>query len=93
MNKILIGYDLNKRTRPEQYENLIKKIQTNFPTYWHCLDSTWIVVTSLTPVQVVNLLSPTLDANDELLAVDITGKAAAWIGFDNDCSSWLKNNL
>ncbi len=93
MNKILIGYDLNKRTRPEQYEDLIKKIQTNFPTYWHCLDSTWIVVTSSTPVQVRDLLSSALDANDELLVIDVTGKAAAWKGFNADCSSWLKNNL
>ena len=93
MNKILIGYDLNKRTQPEQYDNLIKKIKANFPTYWHCLDSTWIVVTSLTPVQVCNLLSQALDANDELLVVDITGKLAAWRGFDTNCSSWLKDNL
>lgn len=91
MSNILIGYDLNKAG--QNYNALITDIQTSFPTYWHCLDSTWIVVTDLTPTQVRDHLKGHLDANDELLVIDITGKGAAWTGFAGDCSSWLKNNL
>lgn len=93
MNKILFGYDLNKQAKSSEYEDLIKKIKETFPNYWHCLDSTWIVVTELSPTQVRDLLSPFLDSNDEMFVADITGKAAAWRGFTGNCSTWLKDNL
>lgn len=91
MSKILIGYDLNKTGK--DYTSLIDGIKKAFPTYWHCLDSTWIVVTDSTPPQVRDYLRQFLDANDELFVVDITGKPAAWVGFDKQCSDWLTNNL
>jgi type IV secretory pathway VirJ component len=37
-------------------------------------------------------LKPKIDENDKLLVVRLSGEGA-WAGFDNDCSSWLKNNL
>jgi hypothetical protein len=37
-------------------------------------------------------LTPYIDSNDELLVVKLT-REAAWQGFDNNCSTWLKNNL
>lgn len=88
--KILIGYDLNKAGK--NYDGLIDAIKKNFPTYWHCLDSTWIVETTLSPVQVRDSLKSFLDSDDELLVVEL-GKSAAWTGFDTQCSDWLKNNL
>jgi hypothetical protein len=91
MSNILVGYDLNKAGK--DYTSLIDAIKKAFPTYWHCLDSTWIVVTDWTPAQVRDYLGKFMDANDELFVVDITGKSAAWAGFDKDCSSWLSNNL
>lgn len=91
MANILIGYDLNKEGK--DYTNLINAIKGLAPDWWHCLDSTWIIKTQLIPVQVRDVLSQHIDGNDELLVVDITGDAAAWIGFDSNCSNWLKNNL
>lgn len=91
MSKILIGYDLNKAGK--DYTSLIDAIKKAFPTYWHCLDSTWIVETESTPVQVRDWLGRFIDANDELFVVDITGKAAAWRGFTGSCGDWLTNNL
>jgi len=87
---VLIGYDLN---RPGQdYSDLSAKIKS-FGAWWHCLDSTWIVKTELAPVQVRDALLPLLDANDEVFVVDITGQAAAWVGFKDNCQTWLKDNL
>lgn len=91
MNAILIGYDLNKSG--QNYDGLIQSIKSAFPNYWHCLDSTWIVKTAFSSVQVRDWLMGQVDANDELLVVNITGKDAAWVGFSEDCSAWLKNNL
>lgn len=86
---ILIGYDLN---RPHQdYPELISAIKA-VGTWWHCLDSTWIVKTDLTCVQVRDRLKVHIDSNDELLVAKLTGEAA-WTGFDKQCSDWLKNNL
>jgi hypothetical protein len=91
MANILFGYDLNAPGK--DYTALIAAIKGAFPNYWHCLDSTWIVETTWTPVQVRDWLNARVDKNDELFVVDITGKATAWAGFNDACSSWLTKNL
>lgn len=91
MANILIGYDLRKSG--QDYAGLIDAIKALGSDWWHCLDSTWIVKTNKTTVSVRDTLSPHIDNNDRLLVVDITGDAAAWTGFDTECSDWLKKNL
>lgn len=92
MASILIGYDLNRKG--QDYTTLIDKIKALANgSWWHCLDSTWIIKCNLTAVQVRDALLPVVDVNDELLVMDVTADAAAWYGFDENCSSWLKNNL
>ncbi|SEL63912.1 hypothetical protein SAMN04488505_102737 [Chitinophaga rupis] len=89
MKTYLIGYDLNK---PHQdYPELINKIK-QFKTWWHYLDSTWIVKSDLTAAQIREYLKPHIDSNDELLVVSLTGEGA-WYGFNDKGSKWLKNNL
>ena len=90
MNSILIGYDLNKSG--QDYTELISEIK-KLGNWWHCLDSTWIVKTNSTHIAVRDHLMKHIDSNDELLVIDITDKGAAWIGFDKQCSDWLKTNL
>lgn len=43
-------------------------IPKGFRPHWHHLDSTWIVRTEKTPVQVRDI-----DSDDELLVVELTG--------------------
>lgn len=91
MATYLIGYDLK---RPGQnYAGLEKKIEA-IGNWWHCLDSTWIVKTNLTAVQIRDTLAGknSVDWNDRLLVVALT-EEAAWQGFNDKCSSWLSNNL
>ena len=45
---LLISYDLNKPG--QNYDKLYAKIK-ELRTWWHYLDSTWIVVSALTPSQ------------------------------------------
>lgn len=91
MSNILVGYDLNQPL--QNYEGLIKQLKEGYQNWWHNLDSTWIVRTSKSPSEVRDDLTPYLDTNDEIFVVDITGKAAAWAGFNDKGSGWLKDNL
>lgn len=89
MNTYLIGYDLDKPG--QDYKDLIDKIKS-FGTWWHCLDSTWLIKSSLSAKAIRDDLATIIDNNDKLLVARLSGEAA-WIGFTGDCSDWLKNNL
>ena len=91
MNTLLIGYDLNKTG--QDYEDVIDAIKGLGGTWWHHLDSTWIVKTTETASSARDQLVQHLDGNDEILVVNITGDAAAWDGFNAAGSKWLKDNL
>jgi len=89
MNTLLISYDLN--TPGQDYAQLHEKIKS-LGAWCHSLESTWIVTTSYTPVQVRDSLVSTIDRNDELLVMDLSG-IAAWHGLSIEVSNWLKTNL
>jgi hypothetical protein len=90
MSTLLVGYDLNKPG--QQYAPLIEKLK-GLGGWWHCLDSTWLISTTLTPVQLRDQLKPLIDVSDELLVIDVSGDQAAWRGFETKCSDWLVQNL
>lgn len=91
MRTYLIGYDLNKPRQHNDYKDLIAKIKV-LGTWWHCLDSTWIIKSNSSAEAIRNQLKPFIDSTDELLVVGLTGEGA-WTGFDQQCSSWLRDNL
>jgi hypothetical protein len=90
----VIGYDLHP-TKGETYGELIEAIKQIGSTWWHCLDSTWIVITDLSAVQVRDQLWQHMKADDQLLVMTFTkGTVAAWNGFaKGNCAEWLTNNL
>lgn len=90
MNTILIGYDLNKAGR--DYEKLVENIKS-LGAWWHHLDSTWLVRTSRTVVEVRDALMPHIDTNDELLVIDVTGRDRAWTGFSASGGTWLREKF
>lgn len=85
----LIGYDLNKSG--QDYTTLIEAIK-KLGTWWHCLNSTFIVKSSSSAALIRDHLKQFTDSNDELLVVCLTGEGV-WTGFSKECSDWLKNNL
>lgn len=89
MKAYLIGYDLNKSG--QDYTSLIEEIK-KYETWWHHLDSTWIVITESSATNIRDHLKSFIDQNDELLVVKLSGEAA-WIGFNDKGSKWLKDNL
>jgi hypothetical protein len=87
---VLVIYDLN---RPEKdYKTLLAALE-KYGNYFHCLDSTWILRTTLSATDVMAQLRVLIDANDELLVLDVTGDPATWIGFNKQCWDWLANNM
>ena len=89
MKSYLITYDLN---RPGQnYDSLYEAIK-KLGTWWHCLDSNWIIKSNMSAVGIRDTLTPCIDQNDSLLVVFLSGEAA-WRGFSDECTSWLKDNL
>ncbi len=91
MKTLLVGYDLNKSG--QDYEDIWAYLNAQ-SSWWHHLDSTWLIRTELTAVQLRDAIAEIgLDANDELLVIDVSGDAAAWKGFHPRGSKWLKDNL
>lgn len=88
MITLCICYDLN--SPGQDYKDLIDKIKS-LGMWWHYLDSTWMVNTSRTPVEVRNLLMPFLDSNDELLVFKV-GSLWTGYGFDQKAYEWLQMN-
>ena len=89
MKSYLITYDLRKPG--QNYDELYKAIKA-IGSWWHCLESNWIVKSNLSAVQIRDKVSPHIDKNDKLLVAHLSGECA-WMGFDTDCSKWLKDNL
>ena len=90
MNTFLIGYDLK---RPGQnYTSLVAALKA-YGTWWHNLDSTWILKTNSSVIQVRDALLAHIDRNDRLLVIDITSRGAAWYGFDKAAQDWLTQHV
>lgn len=89
MTTQLISYDLN--SPGQKYTNLIEDIKAaSNGAWWHNLDSTWLIKTSLSSSDLRDRLVKHIDSGDELLVVDVTGDARAWHGFKGSASTWLK---
>ena len=91
MTTFVIGYDIHP-SKGETYDELIAAIKIVGSTWWHHLDSTWVVVSQKTAVQIRDALIPHLRSDDQLLVAVLAGEAA-WTGFNENGSSWLKSNL
>jgi hypothetical protein len=89
VNTLLVGYDLNQ---PGQNYAALSARLKGFGTWWHHLDSTWLVCTELTAVQLRNELHALLDSSDELLVFDVTAKSWAGAGLSERALEWLRKN-
>lgn len=89
MTVYVISYDLN---RPGQdYGDLHDSIKA-FGNYWHCLDSTWMVSSNMSAIDIAKKLWAQMDTNDKLLVTPVA-PGSAWSGFTGDCETWIKKNL
>lgn len=86
MNKYIVAYDLS--VPGQKYECLRKKLE-GYGTYWHLQQSVWIIRTSSSAPEVRDALLSCLDQNDKLLVAGLNGEAA-WYGYSDQNSRWLK---
>jgi hypothetical protein len=87
----LITYDLKKPGR--DYSSLHETIKSA-TSWWHYLDSTWIIYSKLTVDEWSEKIRQVIDINDRFIIVDITHRPRqGWL--DKDAWKWIreKENL
>ena len=85
----LITYDLRK---PRQNYSELHKAIKSLGSWWHCVESVWLVRTALTSGQTRDALNAHIDSNDILVVTSLAGDwATDHLGAD--CVDWLRQNL
>jgi len=72
----IIGYDLNKPG--QDYAELFEALKS-FPSWWHYLDSTWLISTNNNATEIFNKLKPYIDTNDRILVIQANNDHAGWL--------------
>nr|WP_206770415.1 hypothetical protein [Pseudomonas mohnii] len=75
--------------KQRDYPSLYERIKA-YGTWCHALESSWIIVTDQTSVQVRDNLQTALDWDDGLLVTRLQGEGA-WVGLSDEITQWLKN--
>jgi hypothetical protein len=88
---ILIAYDIHP-PQGEVYDGLVKAIQ-GLGTWWHHLETIWIVQSAQTPSEIRDRLKSHIGMDDQLLILDISGDTAGWAGINESGSQWLGKNI
>lgn len=83
-----IDYDLRKQ---RNYEALHERLKS-YPQWCKALESTWVISTNQTVMQVRDYLIAVMDGDDGLLVTRLQGEAA-WAGLSGEVSAYLKNML
>ncbi|ENC6432940.1 TPA: hypothetical protein ACSP48_003806 [Aeromonas veronii] len=88
MKTYLISYDLNNKSK--EYNFLYDEIKKS-DTWWHYLESVWVITSREDLYNVRMRLQNLLDRDDRLLVIEIhSGQADGWL--PTDAWDWLKNN-
>ncbi|MFA6466765.1 MAG: CRISPR-associated protein Cas2 [Patescibacteria group bacterium] len=90
MNTFLVSYDL---IRPGKDYSTLHHHLKSYSNWAKPLESLWLIKSSLTAEQLRNTVQQYLDANDKILIIDVTDRAAAWKNLGVNVSTWIKNNL
>jgi hypothetical protein len=88
MSSYIVTYDLSAPGR--NYDSLFGYLKS-FP-YAHVVESTWVISTYKTAVDVRDEILLHIDSNDHVLVIEAT-RNAAWFGLPAQVSNWLKKNL
>jgi hypothetical protein len=87
-----VPYDLNRQG--QNYSALYDELRRT-GTWWHRLDSKWLIVTTETASQLANRLRAVIDSNDSLLVIEVRNRAgnlaAGWL--DQEAWNWITNNV
>ena len=59
---------------------------------WQCRDSTWLIQTTLSAVEILDRLKEHVELADELLVARLS-EEVAWSGFPEDGARWLHEHI
>lgn len=84
----VVSYNL--RRAKGRYEELFKALESS-RSWWHYLDSTWLVVTHESANQLTKRLSSSLNKEDSLLVMQVVGSSHdGWL--PQEAWDWIKRN-
>ena len=86
----MISYDLDGPNR--NYEGVKEAIEECTQAYWHCLGSTWVIQSSMSAADIRDRICNHTDSGDQVLVARLSGEAA-WSGFNQKGTDWLKGVL
>lgn len=96
MATYIVSYDINKEGAAYATANraVIKAIKGITNTWWHHLDSTWIIVSNKSATTIHNeiVVNGKMDEDDELL-VAVSAGYGVWSGFPEKADAWLMKHL
>jgi hypothetical protein len=90
MTAFSITYKLAKITQdPAPILDRIK----GFESWWHDVDSVWMVATNMSPVEIRDQLWTAMGDAGQLLVVEVTGQSWAHAGVNDEGTAWLKAHV
>lgn len=89
---LMIGYDLNRKDG-EDYKELHEAIK-KLGSWWHCLESTWLVTTDEPVADVRDKLVKHLSGADKLVVIKVK-TATSWASHNlkSECNTWLRKHV
>jgi hypothetical protein len=81
----LVSYDLRKQEK--DYIGLYEQLKSS-PSWWHYLESTWLINTTESIEDFYKRLSAHLDQNDNILIIEFKGIYFGYL--PNEAWDWIK---
>ncbi len=85
---LLVSYDLKKPGK--DYSDLYQTLK-KAKKWWHYLDSTWLLVTDLSPKAWLEKIKPAIDENDFVLIIQVTNNYSGWL--PKEAWEWIRDNI
>ena len=88
MTVYCVSYDLNKSG--QNYTALYEELKKS-SSWWHYLDSTWLILTSETVTQLTDRIRKNIDDNDSLLVIKVVRDYGGWL--NQEAWDWINANV
>lgn len=88
MTVYCVSYDLNKAG--QNYNALYEELKES-SSWWHYLDSTWLIYTSETADQLSKRLLIHTDKNDHILVIKVVKEYQGWL--TEDAWKWIREHV
>ena len=88
MTVYCVSYDLNKAG--QNYSALYNELKAS-SSWWHYLDSTWLIATQESAEQLCNRLLRHLDKNDRLLVIKVVRSYQGFL--TEEAWTWIRTHV